>query len=219
MNIFIKRLKSNKGVTLSELLVGMFILAILLSAIYALFSQVTRSQKDIIDMSELNSLLDNVSNPIISDLSNAYEVLFCNPACTCDESCDPDDPAAVAACTSVCNCRCVIWGRNIDKLTMRLGGVGNIVYYIGADGSLFKNCISPLCPVADCEGHAVLHKDFYKRRSVSFLINPATDPFGTPYNPQGSFTLVIIITSDSDDSDWIRREYSIRPLTIESNQY
>jgi len=107
----LKLLKSNKGMTLTELMVGIAILSILMMTVSTVFMQMSRLQQRTLDMSEINSLVDNVANPMVSDLLSTNTVpmldpatnvmtvhvsgfpmryrisLGCEPACTCHDVC------------------------------------------------------------------------------------------------------------------------------------
>jgi prepilin-type N-terminal cleavage/methylation domain-containing protein len=215
---YIKRLKSNAGMTLTEVLIGMFLLSLLALAVGALLIQVTRLQHGAIELAELNSLIDNVSTPVIRELANvSVEINFCDDDCDCDETCDPavPDPAH----TALCDCECEFWGNGENRFTMFIRGLGSVVYSIVDIGGvndeahvLFRNCgESSLCPIIDCDGHPVLQRDFYKNRTPSFeLREVATGGGGVGY------ILSVEIRSEITGSTIIR-EYAVSPLAL--NQY
>ncbi|MDR2559710.1 MAG: hypothetical protein LBC86_09260 [Oscillospiraceae bacterium] len=187
MKKFIKRIKSNAGVSLTELIIGMALLSIFVLTIGALLTNVTRLQNRVIEMTELNALIDNISNPVVREVSNAtHAIAFCTL-----ESCD--------------NTSCA--GDGINRFTVVIGGIGSVVYSIDDEGALFRSCDSPQCDILDCPGHQVLHKDSYKFRSVNFTLAPATIGTGTAY------ILTITLTCDrNNDSILSTREYAIRPF-------
>ncbi|MCL1822787.1 MAG: hypothetical protein FWG44_01160 [Oscillospiraceae bacterium] len=71
----LSNLKSKKGMTLVELLTGIAMLSFLMIMITSILMPTSRVQSRVIDLAEMNTLLDNVSNPIIKDLSSATSVV------------------------------------------------------------------------------------------------------------------------------------------------
>ncbi|MCL2696984.1 MAG: hypothetical protein FWE74_02745 [Oscillospiraceae bacterium] len=215
MRKFIKRIKSNAGVSLTELVIGMALLSIFVITVGGLLTNVTRLQNRVIDLTELNSLVDNISNKIIRDLTNAVIPLeLCNFAvCKCDENCDPNNPNPDERCSDGdCDFNCA-GGKN--RFALVLSSEGSVVYSVDNSvenrGALFRSCNTDSCPIAGCLGHPVLHKDFYKFKSVNFVLEPAATGTGTAY------VLTISITEDSDGRILTSREYAIRPIAL--NQY
>jgi hypothetical protein len=152
MKKYLTKLKSNKGVTLTELLIGMGMFALFLSAISLLFSGLNRSRDTIIELAELNTLLDNVSAPIIRDITNATSPLFGGCVCVCSASaCDPNDPDCgfTLSCSCTCHtttCTCVI-STGIDEISIPLGGGGVFIVYTidPVEGILMQRCRSVEC--------------------------------------------------------------------------
>lgn len=70
-----KNLKEKKGMTLIELIVGMMMFAILTAAVSAVLVPMLRVYARANEFAECNTLLDNVANQIIKDLSNATKEL------------------------------------------------------------------------------------------------------------------------------------------------
>lgn len=67
----IKILKCKKGLTLTELLAGMLIFTIVALSVTAILSPSLRVYIKANELAECNTLLDNLANQIISDLSEA----------------------------------------------------------------------------------------------------------------------------------------------------
>jgi hypothetical protein len=188
-------------------MVGLVVLSLLIVAVGALMTNVTSMQRKAIELTELNTLVDNVSNPIIKDLSNIASgspVLFCDAACTCNGACP-------VGCASPCPCNCAFWGNGVNRVTIRVSGVGAITYSVDADGVLFKSCNSTECPIVNCAGHAVYQKDYYKSRSINFALEDAPGT-GTAY------VLTVTLTDDRRGGDeLLSRSFASRPLSL--NQY
>lgn len=67
----LRRLKNKKGFTLVELIVGIIIFAIISLAVSMLLTPTLFAYMRANDFAEYNSLLDNIANQIISDLSQS----------------------------------------------------------------------------------------------------------------------------------------------------
>jgi hypothetical protein len=232
MKHFIK-LKSKKGVTLTELLVGMGMFALFLSAISLLFSGLNRSRDTIIELAELNTLLDNVSAPIIRDITNATRELFAGCGCVPEDCdilfCELDPTCDGTGCACICHDDCghPPPSTGIDEISIPLGAGGiSIVYSIcidaacacGGENILVLDCRSVECTIAGDHHHPVLQKAFYKGKSVSFIVEEAPAASGVTY------ILTIIIYRDVNgipspifNNEVIRRDYAIRPLSL--NQF
>jgi len=227
---YIERLKSNKGVTLTELLIGMGMFALFLTAISLLFTNLTQSRDTIIERSELNSLLDNLSAPIIRDLSNATAPINFNtcscvtPPCSEPLTCDPTDPDCEIVFGCACDCHipvtCTCVNLNgINHIIIPQGGSVSADYSVDAtQGVLVRNCHSVECPLTGLHFHPVLQKSYYKNKSIFFTLTPQPSASGI------SYTLTLIIYNDRDgapsdrfDDEIIRREYAVRPLKL--NQF
>lgn len=70
--INLKFLKSKKGLTLVELLVGCALLAVLTSVLVIVFVPMVNMQIKVKELAELNGLLDNLANPIVKDISKTF---------------------------------------------------------------------------------------------------------------------------------------------------
>lgn len=66
-----KILKCKKGMTLVELIVGVMIFTVITTIASAVLAQMVRVYSQSNELAELNTLLDNVANHIVSDISNA----------------------------------------------------------------------------------------------------------------------------------------------------
>jgi hypothetical protein len=210
----LKRLVGNKGVTMIELIVGMTIFFILVLTVNGIFMSMSRMQNRVIELSEMNGLLDNVANPIVSDLLNAsgnistfqenhliipqgnitYSVHYCDTCPGCHDCitagcADPDSCALVCdpSCLPACAVPC-------DPEVV---------------GVLLRNCNSPACP-SPCSGHPVLPAGFYKGKQVRFILEqllPADVPVGVT-----AYRLTVRIQKDGVDV--AVREYDVRPLRL-----
>jgi hypothetical protein len=191
---------------MTELLIGMILLSMLVVMVGTLLTNVTRMQHRVIDLTELNSLIDNVTNPLIRELSNAAaELRFCDPGCPCDGSTCPPD------CPTTCPCNCAAWG-GVNRVTFIIRGLGPVTYSVNNEGVMFRTCDSPDCPIVDCIGHPVLSKEYYKFRSVNFVVEEATVGTGT------SYVLTVTITADEEGGrELIVRDYAVKPFVL--NQY
>jgi hypothetical protein len=232
-----KNIKSRAGVTLTELIVGMILLSIFVLTVGALLTNVTRLQRRVIEMTELSALLDSVANPIVRELTNASHsppvILGEDPDglvfCDIDEDspgfcgCDLDCTNEVDGCSSDdCPFNCAGSGEN--RFTMHIGA-RRVTYTVDDEGILMRSCDSRSCidnceafgcTDDDCDGHpdcffrehAVFSKEFYKFRSISFVLEPA------PVTGH-AYILTITITNDQrNDEILTSRNYAIRPLAM-----
>ncbi|MCL2030193.1 MAG: type II secretion system GspH family protein [Oscillospiraceae bacterium] len=70
----IKRLRSRAGMTLIETMIGLVIFAILCTAAAGIMGPMMNAYFNAIEFSEVNTILDNLSAELLSDLSDAVEV-------------------------------------------------------------------------------------------------------------------------------------------------
>ncbi|MCL2052055.1 MAG: type II secretion system GspH family protein [Lachnospiraceae bacterium] len=66
-----KKFKDNRGLTLVELIVGMFIFSIVTAATLSILMPMIRTMKRANEIAEYNTLFDNIANLIVSDLKKA----------------------------------------------------------------------------------------------------------------------------------------------------
>ncbi|MCL2638301.1 MAG: hypothetical protein FWD48_08000 [Oscillospiraceae bacterium] len=223
MKKFMKNIKSNAGVSLTELIIGMALLSIFVVTVGGLLTNVTRLQTRIIDLTELSTLSDTLSNSIVKELNNAFAPIgFCNydsataNFCGCTTGCDPSD--ITVGCLSAMPCPVSCAGDGADRFTVLISGIGNVEYSVDADGALFKSCDSPQCialGILDCPGHPVLAIEYYKSRRMTFTLEPATVGTGVAY------LLTVTLTTNEDDPaerrELTTRQYAVRPFTL--NQF
>jgi prepilin-type N-terminal cleavage/methylation domain-containing protein len=117
----LKILKNKKGLTLVELLIGMVVLGIILTAVSAILIPMMQFQARANELAEQNALLDDLANQIIYDISMAIQPGIGNVTL-------PDDDEMV--------------------IPIAAGGGGNVVYTI-ADGVIWRsqaNINNPLLP-------------------------------------------------------------------------
>jgi prepilin-type N-terminal cleavage/methylation domain-containing protein len=189
----IKRLKSNKGLTLVELLIGMAMLGILITIVGAIFSSIFRVQNTVIELAELNNMLDNAANPIMADLQNAAAPLINlhidnrvaislrNAHVSNDCSILPPDPCPLDTEYSfICFNSC-----DADRDT---------IYTVNADGVLLKN------------GNSILPGDFYKGKRISFTVEEES--------PGAKAYILTLTISDRDNEFLTSRQYTARPFRI-----
>jgi prepilin-type N-terminal cleavage/methylation domain-containing protein len=67
----LKPLKNNKGVTLTELVVGMLVLAIIMLAVTSVFLPIYNAYVHANNMAEVNNLMNALSSVIMSDVESA----------------------------------------------------------------------------------------------------------------------------------------------------
>jgi prepilin-type N-terminal cleavage/methylation domain-containing protein len=70
----LKRLNNRKGVTLTELIAAMLVLSIIMLAVSMVFVPLFNAYVRANNFAEINTILDNISAVILSDLANAAEV-------------------------------------------------------------------------------------------------------------------------------------------------
>ena len=68
-----KILKSKKGLTMVELIIGMVILSIIISMATAVMAPMMQFQRQANELAEQNALLDNLANQIVHDMSKAID--------------------------------------------------------------------------------------------------------------------------------------------------
>jgi len=70
----IKMLSGNKGVTLVELIVSMFVLSLIMVAVTTVFAPMLRTYERANNLAEANTLLDNISVLVMDDIANATSI-------------------------------------------------------------------------------------------------------------------------------------------------
>ena len=139
-----KLLKSKKGFTLMELVVGLVIFGIISVSVAAALAPTLFAFMRANDFAEYNILLDNIANQIISDLSQATE----------EPEFDEGSERPGASWNSV----------TITKLAA-------IVRYTISDGSGDEPPGILMREIGSSDPQPVFSEDFYKRKMVSFKLN------------------------------------------------
>ncbi|MCL2108553.1 MAG: prepilin-type N-terminal cleavage/methylation domain-containing protein [Oscillospiraceae bacterium] len=234
---FLHRLKSNKGVTLIELLVGIALLALLMSSVGFIIVPLFRVSHDVSDLAELNTLLDNISRVVVRDLSAATSSptgaapapLICNNCSNPDPcGCGTPDPVCSACVSSPCTCpggaainiglvtyttapcACTTCGGG-DPTCLDCLGIINCSICSGGAGTcsvLYRQSGGPASPRVP-----VLAKSFLKAKSVLFTWNPEPTPDGSE-----AYRLTFTITDDTRNSNVMTlRSYVVRPLILNTH--
>ena len=141
-----KTLKTNKGMTLMELVVGIFMFAIISIAVSVILAPILSSFSKANDFAEYNALLDNIANHLINDLSQSTsEPLFAEGVMAED-----DDGIFLTVTT--------------QNRVIRYAVMGGILQREGLDAA--NNTV-----LLD-----VFSEDFYRRKLVSFIIETDETP-------------------------------------------
>ena len=179
-------LKSKKGMTLMELIVGLVIFSVISVSLSILLAPMLFSYMRANDFAEYNALLDNIANQLISDLSNSIE--------------EPDFvPNAWVVDHS--------GGLTITMLTRTVKyTVRNTVP--GTGGVLQREGVNAAGAVVRVD---VFSEDFYKRKIVSFRLRQ-----DTAIDPLTGYILTVRLRENSNLGNLfeIEREYAVRPLML-----
>ncbi|MCL2663351.1 MAG: prepilin-type N-terminal cleavage/methylation domain-containing protein [Oscillospiraceae bacterium] len=70
----IRRIPGNKGVTLIELIIAMLVMAVIMVAATTVFAPMLQAYQRANNLAEVNTLLDNISALIMSDVASATEI-------------------------------------------------------------------------------------------------------------------------------------------------
>ncbi|MCL2086044.1 MAG: hypothetical protein FWH05_00420 [Oscillospiraceae bacterium] len=191
MTEHLSKITNNKGATLAELIVGTALLTIVMLMISMIFTHASRSQQMIVEMAELGAMIDDVSNPLIRDLTSASVPLrFDASDCIHIPVCNPDNPTTC-------------WANGVSKVAIPQPAS---VYAI-EDGLLVRTCTSLACPLTGDHTHTVFPSEFYKNKNVNFTCEP-TGTIGNAY------LLTVVIAQNDTDTELLRREYVVRPLRV-----
>ena len=188
-----KLLKCKKGLTLIELIVGIVMFSIIAIAISTALAPTLFSYMRANDFAEYNALLDNIANQMINDLSQSTD----KPVF---------DDTAGAGGWAIDNSGRLTITTNIRVITYSLRQADvRVIDNIG--GVLQKEGINT---DGDLEFFDVFSEDFYKRKSLSFMLEdvPGTVP---------AYTLTLRLRENSNLGNIfeISREYAVRPLMLE----
>jgi len=74
----IRRVLNIKGVTLIELIISMIVMAVIMIAATTVFMPILQAYQRANNLAEVNTLLDNISSLIMSDVASATEILDIN---------------------------------------------------------------------------------------------------------------------------------------------
>jgi len=75
----IKLLKGKKGITLIEIIVGMFLLSMVVLTVSAVITPMMKTFTTANDFAEYNTLLDSVGNRIVSDMAQSSAITNLDP--------------------------------------------------------------------------------------------------------------------------------------------
>jgi prepilin-type N-terminal cleavage/methylation domain-containing protein len=148
-----KLLKSQKGMTLVELVVGMVMFAIAVGAIGAIMVPTLRVYAEANEYAESNNLLDTLANQILDDLSEA----------TSDDT-TPAPSVAVDPDT------------NVETLTFHID-TRSVAYTIGADPALPPG--PERLTILLRNGTPVYTEEFYKGKNLAFTADTSKAPVYT----------------------------------------
>jgi prepilin-type N-terminal cleavage/methylation domain-containing protein len=233
MKKLFKKLKNRKGMTLTELLVGIAVFSILMLTVTTVFMQMVRLQQRAVAMSELNTLVDNVANPIISDLLGSTHV--CNVACpVAIPPCNNFDPDIIHMTVSRMSVRYRISTGCATTCICCNGSCG----FVPCDSSCGVNPCDFSCGAVPCNGacgatgfhppagillrngRAVLADDFYKGRNVALAFGIICEAEGASCvcidsnRHEVAYSLTVTITDAQTGADITSRTYSVRPLML-----
>lgn len=219
----IKRLKSNKGMTLTELLVSIAMLSLLMLGISNAFLPMTRLQRNVLDFAEVNTLLDNIANPIIRDLSASAKppVPICGVCVNC-LNIDCEDPGPCGEPIPECNicdgipniacfkkpcADCPVCEASVcslvtgipNYLVLTINSRRDIIYRVDGNGMLqrsFRGNENPVYPA-----------NFYGEKRISFEWRAVPNPNLNAY-------ILTITVFDRNDRVLGDRIYAINPLVL-----
>jgi len=192
-------LKNKKGLTLIELIVGIIMFAVISLAISTLLSPMLMAFMGANDFAEYNSLLDNIANQIISDLSQSTT--------------DPDFVASGGDnwLTDANGSLTITTSARIITYTVRntAPGTGGVLQREGAREVL--NADNEL--VFETFFFDVFSEDFYKHKAVSIMLKPEGGTGTT------AFVLTVRLTSTANLASAggnfeLQRDYAVRPLML-----
>ena len=147
MKALTKILKSKKGLTLMELIVGILMFTIISITISMLLAPILMSYTRANDFAEYNALLDNIANRIVNDLSQSTMPPVFTP-----------DPGP--------------WAQD-DGIFLEVFTNNRIIRYALSGGVLQR--ADRLDAAGDPDLHDVFSEDFYRRKDVSFMLEEADE--------------------------------------------
>ena len=188
-----KLLKSKKGFTLMELIVGILMFSIIAIVVSTALSPTLFAYMRANDFAEYNSLLDNIANQIINDLNQSTE----EPRFIAATGGAPVPPGGWA----VDNTRRLVITTNTRTIAYTIRNTQP-----GAGGVLQREGVNA---TGVAQLFDVFSEDFYKRKSVSFA-------FAQPDPTENVFILTIRLRENSNLGNIfeIDREYAVRPLML-----
>jgi len=182
----INKLKSKKGLTLIELVVGLIIFGIITLTISMILTPTLFAYMRANDFAEYNALLDNIANQMINDLSQATAEL--------------DNPPT---------------GPWVDDVTIRTFA-RNVRYWVTENDPDFNDGVLMIEGVNAAgvkTSFPVFAEDFFKRKAVNFEISvDATSTF-TSYILELTITGTDG-QGQGNDGFSISRSYAVRPLML-----
>jgi len=119
-----KQVFNNKGVTLVELIVAMVVMTVITISVAAVLMPLHSYYKRANDLAEVNTILDNISSLIMSDVANASRI-------------NPEPSAPANAFLIVTTTRNIIYAYDDDGLIIRSSVSGAFIPVL--DKGYFKN--------------------------------------------------------------------------------
>jgi prepilin-type N-terminal cleavage/methylation domain-containing protein len=185
----IRRIPGNKGVTLIELIIAMLVMAVIMIAATTVFAPMLQAYQRANNLAEVNTLLDNISALVMSDVASATEIF---------ENGRPDapDPADIEP----------------DNLTLlfSIRTTHFIDYYIDDNGILWRDAQSLGEPLQ------LLPRHFYKFWGDETVFSVDGDETSLELDDDtGVVTFTLTIRNQVDGGGWSRdRIYTSRPIGL-----
>jgi prepilin-type N-terminal cleavage/methylation domain-containing protein len=195
MRRFMKLILGNKGVTLIELIMAMLVMAIIMIAATSVFAPMLQAYQRANNFAEANTLLDNISAIIMSDVANATEIT--HPITLPPIITPPTPPPPLPP---------------IPALTplFRIKTSHYIDYYIDATGIIWRNI--PGWSAGDDIPIELLPRHYYKFRGAETVFSVTATTGLTNEDEEGTVVLTLQIASIEG---WTRdRTYTARPLGL-----
>lgn len=204
-----KKLKSTKGLTLIELIVGMLMFAIIVTTVTMMMAPTMNLFSRTTDLAERNALLDNIANMIINDMETATRELQTESINNYTEfaAIDADTYMTIwamgnAAPVGLRTAQPVI--SSDDNEIIIIHNLNNrVVYSINNNENVLLR-----------DGRQVLSQDYHRNMSVSYTLERRPGE-GAAYN----LTLTLSSMVEGRENDTVQRVYAVKPLAIAANQF
>jgi len=197
-----KILKNKKGITLIELIVGIVMFGVITVAISTMLAPMLFSFMSANDFAEYNSLLDNLANQMINDLSQATEApVFVPSTASADGWAEDETGLPDGAGLTIKTRNRIVRYRVNDAGVLQRAGV--IEVFDDDDGRR----------VTEVVWFEVFDADIYKRKAVSFMLTLDDESDFTSY----ILTIRIASTHDVPSAGGnfeLQRDYAVRPLML-----